>query len=142
MDKLEERLWGVPGAEVLYDDPATCYDAHIGEVTDADTSGTPFRIEEWSAHPPRYHMPCVQTVAAWVAEWVADNGDTNEYGLCDFEAAAVDAEVDAALDAALDVWATKITHRMADRLIATHTVTWDDAGGPLLDGDPMYGGAG
>jgi hypothetical protein len=92
-------------------------------------------IEEFSVHPARYHFPRVDWVTEWIGEWVAENGMVAE----GFDAdEAVDDEVRAAFDAALDLWAGKVRYSMANELLATHTVTLDADGEPLLDGAPMY----
>lgn len=134
----DEMLYGVPGAEVLWDDPAACWEAEIDPYW-ADSEAVAFwTIEEWSVYQPAHHLPHRDVIVECVCEMIADCGEVSEGAADAWEDAARDPEVQAALDAWLTLWASKIGWRQADRLLRTLTVTRDSAGEPLLDGEPMY----
>lgn len=131
---MGERLFGVPDAENLHFDLADAYEAQIAPwVDEHDQRG--WQIEEWTVHPPRDHFPTVDHVIEHIVEWVADCGETDE-GFDEHLYAEADR---AAVEAMLQAWADRITYRMADERVATHEITWDDDGEPLVDGVPMYG---
>lgn len=158
MTQSDERLYGLPSDEHLEFDPATVYEHESWLNAQDDTweerestdplvpgymepvppPGFSFVIEEWSVAPPRRHLPAADRVLDYICEWVSDNGEIDEDGYDAWSSHADDPDVVAAFDAALDLLASKITYRMADKLVATHVVTFDAAGEPLLDGEPMY----
>ena len=39
---------------------------------------------------------------------------------------------------ALDLWASKVPYWMADQHVASHWITWDADGNPLIDGQRIY----
>lgn len=133
-DESGWRLYGTPGAEVMYTDVVSAYESQV-EPCDDEVPGRA-EIEEWSVHPPRHHMPTVGFLLDWLMEWTAENGEYGE----DFGGDAIvkDKEVIAAAEAFLDAVASKVWYRMADQKLASHWVTWDGQGRPLLDGEPMY----
>lgn len=125
-----DRLYGLTGAEELWFDPADAVQNYIdSRYEDGPLDLT---IEEWSVHPPRYHLPTVPTLLEWLDDWVADNGEVGDE--CEFE--HTDA-ISAAADALLDTIASTIRWRMADtKLRDLHvTGTEDD---PLIDGQPVF----
>lgn len=131
------RIYGTPGAEVLYDDPATVYEMDIEPWVD-EHDRRPRQIEEWSVHPPDYHLPDTTTILEWISEWVADNGEVTEGVYDDWTEACASHRSDLAAKALRQVIASQVTKRMACKLVATHEVTWDDESEPLYDGQPLH----
>lgn len=124
-----ERLYGRPGAEHLYGDPAELFEAEI------EPYGEPVEwvIEEWTVHPPLYHFPSPVTVAEWVNEWIGENGEVTEgWDWPHKDAPAI-------IGGALDRIAALITYRMADNKVGEHRLVWDDDADPTFDGSPLYG---
>ena len=130
-----DRLFGVPDAENLHFDLASAYESEI-EPWIEDGGRAPGVIEEWTVHPPEYHLPSAERIAEDIIENAAD--DTTE-GYYDATAHIwKEADVLAAAEALRQVIASHITYRMADKKVAEHQITWDDEGEPLVDGQPMY----
>ena len=139
---VPERLFGVPGAEQLWSDIATCYESDIEpwvEPAEEPEPGRSTSIEEWTVRDATDHLPPIDWIVDHVCEWAADNGMLDEYGFEDFERHGRDEDVVRAFQAALNVWSSKVHYRMADQHVATYTITWDDEGEPLVDGERMYG---
>lgn len=109
-----ERLYGMPGAEWMYDDPA---DVVKDFARDVDMGGYEVTIEEWSVHPPRYHLPTAEDVIDWATEYAAGNEVSEGYGHA--SDAAKHPSVTVAAGAFLDALAARITWREADRHVAT-----------------------
>jgi hypothetical protein len=129
----EQRLYGLPFAEVMHFDAATVY-----EQVECDGASFPITIEEWSVHPPIYHVPSANRILDWLTEWIADNGEVFEDSYDQFEAATKKPDVVAAVENLRSVLASKITFRMAAHHLRDLVVTLDEADEPLLDGKPMY----
>lgn len=128
-----ERLYGLPGAEYMDTDPASVYESYI-EPYDKPEPGARIEIEEWSVHPSRYHLPSAPAVIEWLEEWVHENGEI----VGDFEVSFDTPSLRWAAETLLNGAAREITWRMANEKLASHWVTWDEDGDPLLDGEPMY----
>jgi hypothetical protein len=96
-------------------------------------------IEEWTVRDP---ADDVKSLADWVAEMVAERVGEDEATEDYYEAwmdAAAAPVVLVAFTAALDLMASKVVGwRMADQLVATHTITHDANGTPMLDGEALY----
>lgn len=137
----EQRLYGLPESEDLYFDPASVYESECEPFIDPieeREAGRSFTIEEWTVHPPQEHLPKVGHVLDFIAEWPDEWGEVSE-GYSEHLGKAMDNDdVRAAVQALIDVIASKVTYRMAAEQVATHKVTWDDEGEPLLDGERMY----
>lgn len=123
MDDETPRLYGPPGAESLHVDlweAAEDVAAHIDP-------GREFVIEEWTTHPPAYHLPSPDRIAEWIIE-SADEVDS-DWG----EAVEHDPDVIRAAQELLDVIELKVTYRMAADHVATHRfrATADDYCEPL-----------
>jgi len=142
---MSENLFGLPEAENLYSDPAAAYEQWVDDAYwDPDDPKTlherleNLTIEEWTAVPASDFVPS----SYWLMERCSDcvYDECNE-GIADIlRDVDADMEVRAAFTAARDLYAAKIgsRHQMADKMVATHIVTWDEDGEPLLDGEPMY----
>ena len=133
----ETRLYGVPGAEHLHFDPAACYETDIECWVD-EHDRRPRLIEEWSVKDCTDHLPAADDLLLWMVEWTGDHGELDEDGFGAFENASKKDDVVAAAEALRTLLASKVGYRMADQHLRTLTVTWDDQGEPLLDGEPMY----
>lgn len=120
------RLYGLPYAEILYFDM-------LEVIEQMDERGG--EIEEYSVKPASEHLPDVGTIVDWINVWSAENGELAENVYDCFEDASGDVEVIAAFERALNVFASKITGRMADTLLATYVVTFLD-GHPLITRKP------
>src|SRR5690554_4331345 len=98
----ERHLFGTPSAEVMCSDAAECYETEIVpfvEPTEEAAAGRSTTIEEWTSHPPSWHMPTVDRLIEQVVEWAADELDEGGYDA--YETAGQDPEVAAAFEAAL-----------------------------------------
>jgi hypothetical protein len=132
--ETSEFLYSLPGAERAFGDPAGCYEAEIDWDENAHTR--PWTIEKWTAIPASRDLPSVDHVIEWVIELAAD--ETTEDGVKDWEHAGERDDVKAAFRAALDLLGRHVSYRLCDSKVGEHTVTFDAAGEPLLDGEPMY----
>lgn len=136
MSDDEQRLFGTPGAEVMHFDLASAYEEQVDAYFDEPRpDDDPWTIEEWTVRPPSSHLRRVDWFIEEQVEHIAD--DLGEGGYEAWENAADD-DVKAAFQAAFDLWASKVTYVMADKLVRTHTVTWDADLTPLIDGEPLY----
>lgn len=131
-----DRLFGVVGAETLWDDPAAAYEQQIEAYAD-EHDRRPVVIEEWTVHPPRDHLRSAADIVDWLLECAADDMVAEDWSEA-MEQHSRDPEVLAAAETLLDTLAARATYRMADKRVAEHTITWDDAGEPLYDGEPLY----
>ena len=132
MTSPKDLLYGVPGAEIMYTDPCTCYECDIEPDLIEATSYT---IEEWTARPISWSIPSAERTIELVMEQVEDEYSGEDDLL---SAAAIEACIPS-FSAALQVLKSKIREWMqADRLVRLMTITFDEAGEPLLDGEPLY----
>lgn len=136
----EERLYGLPYAESMDFDPATVYERAEADVAFYTDNGPmpDIVIEEWTVHPASDHLPHIGRLIDWLVEWVAENGEIDEDAFECWESAGRCEDVTLAFAEAMALLASKVTYRMADKHVATHTVTHDADGNPLLDGEPLY----
>ena len=135
-----DRLYGAPYAEQLYPDPAGAYEAQIephleryGALVDHEAKAT---IEEWTVADQRQFLPSPDTVLEDLCERVADDA-VHEYMYERLENIVGTEEIVQAVEAVLALIASKIDFWMAEKHVATHTITWDETG-PLIDGEPLY----
>lgn len=135
----DERLWGIPDAVDMYFDAAAAYEAEIDPYAD-EHDRRPRVLEEWTVTDPVSHFPA----ADWITEWIAESAceGITEHGHDAVMDLANHPDVLAAAEALRQVMAKHLTYRMADTLVAEHTVTWDADGNPLLDGERIYGRSG
>lgn len=132
------RLFGVPGAERLYDTAASYYETELDPYFDdrAVPQHPEHIIEEWDVHDPIDHVPSAAMILYWLCEHIGEEiTDPDAAGLDRLER---DEEALAAAEALRATLAGKISWRMARDLLATHKLTWDDQNEPLLDGEPLY----
>ncbi|MCW2957167.1 MAG: hypothetical protein JWO69_2036 [Thermoleophilia bacterium] len=131
------RLYGVQHAETLWDDIGSVYEQQIEPYRDEDNR-EPVIVEEWTVHPPRYHLPDVYRVVEWLVETAADQGELDWDGAERLEKNADHPSVRDAAEALLDAMATRLNYRMADRRVAEHVISWTANGEPCADGFPLY----
>lgn len=132
----DDRLYGLMDAEHLHNDPVMVYEVEVMDVYDPMPER--IEVEEWTVAPQRNHLPDAGDLLEWLHETACDRMEVDE-GWCDhMEAATKKSDVIAAAEALLDLLASKNQYRMADQLVATHVITFDAKGEPLLDGEPMY----
>jgi hypothetical protein len=124
--------------EELFRDVADYYEALIEPFREDEDDRTPRTIEEWDTHPPRYHLPDVERVIGFLCEHVADWGEVCENGYEAFESAIDTPEIRSGVERLLDAIARNVKFGMARTKIAEHTLTWDDRGRPLVDGELLY----
>ena len=78
------------------------------------------KVEEWSVTAPGAGLPTASVVGKWIAEHGSIDSTEDHYehlgAICD------SVEVQAAIRGVLDLIAAEQTYRLADRLLATHTV--------------------
>jgi hypothetical protein len=134
---MTEFLYGLPGAERFFTDPAECFETEI-DPCDATRMSHTWIIEKWTALPARDYLPDPGYAAEQVAERAAD--DMGIDGVWDdhWGKACVDTEVIEAYRAAGELMASKVSWLMCGEKVGAHTVTWSEDGSPLLDGQPMY----
>jgi len=132
-----ERLYGLPYAESMDFELSTVYDRWHDDFAD-DEPKPDVVIEEWTVHPADDHLPHIDRLMDWLVEWVCENGEIDEDATECWESAARCEDVTLAFAEAMDLLASKVTYRMADELVAIHTVTHDADGNPMLDGEPLY----
>jgi hypothetical protein len=133
----EKRLYGLPDADMLYDDPATVWETHI-EPEPWGTEPGRAVIEEWTVHDPTHHLPSHEDLLDYIYEWACDAGEVSEDWGEDFPTGG-DA-VHAAIDELYRVIASNIPYRMANEKVAEHVIEWtgEEGENPMLDGEPMY----
>lgn len=134
---MTEFLYGLPGAEQLYDSPNAVWECEIEDYAEDDETG-PWTIEKWTARQPHEHLPSGERVWGWISDWVADssNSEIGEEWWDDFASWQLDAVED--LNAVLFKIGQRVTFRMAYEKVGEHVLTVSDDGVVLLDGQPMY----
>ena len=132
----DDRLYGLPGAEILYADIGTVWEADIEPYGYDDGPGT-WTIEEWTVTPPIDHLPSAADIACWLAEMAADDQGLDDSGDA-WDDAMKHEDVHFALELLRATIANQMTYRSAADKVADHTLTIDDQGQPLLDGQPLY----
>lgn len=128
-------LYGMPHAEDMDWDPQTVYEKYIEDYVD-DHDRRPREIEEWTATGADVWLMHTDLIIEHVVEMSSD--ELGDGGYEHLEKAGKSDDVVAAFEAARALMASKVTYLMADKKIKTMTVTWNEEGEPLLDGEPMY----
>jgi hypothetical protein len=161
----DDRLYGLPHAEHMESDLDTVYEGWVSDSYASPGPGDELTIEEWTTTPLRHSMPewdegiliyetDTDRYLSWNGSaWIVISGRVgcsisisdcvlDDVGMegardCVFEAATE--EVASAFSVALDLFGSKmIGWRMAAELVASHKITHDADGEPLVDGELMY----
>jgi len=132
----EPRLYGLPDAEELWDDPGAVWESDIQPWYRG--GGDTWTIEEWTIRPNAELVGDPQPIAETVAEYASDQMGL-EAGWDYWEAASKDPEVLQAFQKAMWLLASKVSYKQADERVAVHVVTLQDGdwGRPLLNGEPL-----
>lgn len=131
MSDAPDRLYGLPHAEVMYDDPATVWELELEPFVDGP--GRSF-VEEWTVHEPDHHLPPADRLLEWVEEWTLEMGEVSE----NWRMPSDHPDVQAAVESLYDAIAAAVDYRMAKDMVRRHVVAWDGKGAVTLDGVPMY----
>lgn len=131
-----DRLYGIRDAEELHDSIVDAYELHVEPSYEPEDG--PCVIEEWTVHPPRYHLPSAPEIAAWLVDEAELNGDLTDEAGETLRRQLRHPEILTAADALLEALAARMTYRMADEMVAEHDVTFDADGKPMVDGKPLY----
>lgn len=118
--EMSDRLFGTPGAEILYDDIATVWETEIDPLREHGDDG-PWVVEEWTVRPKLQHLPTVEDVLELIEDWTAENGELSEEADIDFHSDACKAAAAVLLGACAEA----LHWRMADRKVAEHTLVAD-----------------
>lgn len=127
------RLYGFPGDEHLQNDPWTVIEQYCEEV-DPDFR-TDREIEEFDVQPTINLLPRVDFILEWIAEHVEEEAGF-EHWHDQMSDAITDPVVIALADELRAAIARRITFMVADKLVATHPLTFVD-GVPHYDGAPF-----
>ena len=113
-----ERLFGLPGAETMALDP---HEVVLNAWEDGDPSdGGPWKVEEWDVQEPSAFLPSSSALLEHIVETVAeDHDEADEWFAEDVANAVGRPEVEALTGALLEVIASRITYRMAGKLLST-----------------------
>lgn len=117
-----ERLFGLPHAERMHFD----IDSAINEVLcdyDQDVKPDSFMIEEWTTTSADLWLPSTESTLEWMVESTADEA-INEDLFEAYSTAAQHPAVKAAMQQVNMLLASKVGYRMANKMIATHHVTF------------------
>lgn len=138
--KPDERLWGPSGAEQLEFDAAAAYESN--EYAFINDGNEPRVMEEWTSIPlGEFVRPNVGALVEYIVERLGDDlVPEDAWDSIERLHLERDPEVVAAFEAAVVVLRSKLNtngYRMADKLVAEHTITWVGEE-PYMDGEPMY----
>lgn len=138
---MTEFLYGLDGDEDLRTSPQEVYEDRECDYCFEDVPVDQWElmeIEEWTAKPLGAFLPSGRRVVEMLCEALYED-EVSESAEDSIGRAESSAEAHAAFDVALAVLASKLTGWwQAEKLVRTLTVTWDENGEPLLDGEPMY----
>lgn len=147
-EQKQDRLWGVPGAEDMQFEAESAYESQIDGYYDGgedDLLDQTHYLEEWSVEAVIDSFPSAVTLREYMAEFIAERAVDGHGGEDYYEAVETAfnvPEVEQYLQMALEHAAGNITYRCADKLIATHAITYakrEDGGiDVFMDGKPFY----
>lgn len=136
MSSKPDRLYGLPHAEEVFDDIATVWENEIEPYAD-DHDTRAWVIEEWTVRDPIDTVTKAEWILELIAEHIGDTADITEDAYDDLERAVKHEDVVAACESMRQAIAKHIRYHMADKRVATHTLTVVDSE-PLIDGKPLY----
>jgi len=137
---MTEFLYGLDGDEYMCDSPAEVYEGREDDHCFEDVpiaEWKPMKIEEWTSLPLGHFVPSALKMIEDLVEGLGEDVSEGAYdSIGDIDE---DPGVRAAFEAARAAFISKLGGwRQAQKLVRTPTVTWDENGDPLLDGEPMY----
>lgn len=136
---MADNLFGRPDDEWLQNDLATVYENYDCDVEPEHR--TPFVIVEWSAKPIGEHVQSVGHILEHLYDCLCDDDIILDPHTDRVEKVFADPDVEASFAVARAVLVNKLNAtgwRNADREVKRHHITWDEAGEPLVDGEPLY----
>lgn len=136
MSDDDRHLFGVHAAEHMHFDIASVVDGVMDDFCDLYPA-RPFTVEEWTTTTPEVWLPSAESVLEWMVERAADEL-IDEDCFDAYDRASKSEDVRAAMQSVIVLLTSKVGYRMAEKCIATHQVTFDEAGNPLVDGAPLY----
>lgn len=125
----EQRLYGPPDAESMDFDPDQAATDYLA-IWDHE-AGETFTIEEWTVHPPSYHLPDASALLDMIDE---ASSDELSLGFGDCYIPATTGKVKEITERFLAALAEQITWRQADRHVAdlTYRCAGADCPDPVL----------
>jgi hypothetical protein len=114
----EDHLFGEPGDEALKDSIDEVVDRRLEWLYDEVQFPHTMTVEEFTAHPRRYHFRPADDVIEDLLEWTAENGEIDE----NFHDLMYSRAQDEDVTAAISLLASKVNYRMADEIVMLHTV--------------------
>jgi hypothetical protein len=133
----DTRLYGFEYDEYLQTDPVTVYE-NWWDDNDHDDKPESLEIVEWSTVDLNTQITPAHLILERLAENIGDEFGYGEAG----EAADKACQHPEVIEACERLRSTIAAHFTgwfaADKKLRVLTVTWDDNGQPLLDGEPMY----
>lgn len=135
---IPERMYVLDGNERGHDDCGALYECDIEPdlVEDPGPHLKPIEVEEWTVKAGRDLMPRADIIVERIAEDLYEDG--GEFADRAIEAIADDDAVTAAAEKLLDAMARHCSYFLANKRVATHTISWDAQGEPLWNGERMY----
>lgn len=134
------NLFGLDGQEWLQNDLATVYENWECDVEPEDRPER-LEIEEWTSKPIGEGVQSVGRILEHLYDWLCDDDIVLDPHADRVEKVFADPDVEASFAVARAVLVNKLNAtgwRNADRRVATHVITWDEAGEPLVNGEPLY----
>lgn len=131
-----DRLYSIyEDADHLFFDPSEALEEWLDRH---DEEELPPTIFEYSVVPPIAHLPSVETLLTWVAEWTAENDLAADDDVTTDPCFVSESRVVAS--ALLRTIAAAFTWRQADQVVARLPVTAnpDDPKNPLINGVPAW----
>lgn len=133
-----ERMFCLHGDERGYPDVAALYEMVVDPDLDEDPGPQtpPVLVEEYTTRTGRDLVPGTDVIVERIAEMVWDEaGDlANDW----HDRVQTNLAVQAAVEALRDEVGKTIAFFLSGKKVATHQLTWDAHGEPLLDGEPLY----
>lgn len=133
-----ERMYLLDGNEHGHDDYGALYESDIEPDLTEDPGPhlRPIEVEEWTVKAGRDLMPTADIIVERIADDLYEEG--GEFADRAIESIADDDAVTAAAEQLLDAMARHCHYFLADKRVATHTISWDAEGQPLWNGKRMY----
>lgn len=133
-----ERMYLIDGNKRGHDDYVTLYETDIEPNLTEDLGPhlRPIEVEEWTVKGGRDLMPSADIIVERITEDLYE--EAGDFAGWAIEAIADDDAVTAAAEKLLDAMARHCHYFLADKRVATHTISWDVGSEPLWNGERMY----